>query len=78
MVFSIYIQIYIKCFVSNSFDTFRLSRVGSCVTKCYINFITFPGFCLKTKDEKGGKVFINVCHADSVSLSMFALHSWYL
>lgn len=32
----------------------------------YVTVVPSPGFCVKTKNDSGGKVFINVCHADNV------------
>lgn len=32
----------------------------------YVTVVPNAGFCVKTKNDSGGKVFINVCHADNV------------
>ncbi|XP_063435220.1 PIH1 domain-containing protein 1-like [Mytilus trossulus] len=32
----------------------------------YVTVVPSPGFCVKTKNDSGQKIFINVCHCDNV------------
>lgn len=32
----------------------------------YVTVVPSPGFCVKTKNDSGQKIFINVCHSDKV------------
>ncbi|XP_064616124.1 PIH1 domain-containing protein 1-like [Liolophura sinensis] len=41
-------------------------QMGKVPERTYNSVVPKPGFCIKTKNDKGEKVFVNVCHASNV------------